>query len=546
MVPIILIAISLLLQLNPIIPQEVQTLIINGLVVTGKENQSPFKGHILISKAGKILEVIRETGDELNNLKSKYKDNNIEIIDAENNIIIPGGVDPGVKFDYLEGKHLIETSDNFFTGSIAAVAGGTTTIIDVIEPNINEREKNMNAIKNKLEEAKQNSVIDYTFNMKLNYLDDFKSNRDRIEKNCRKIIHQYGINTFTFDTYTTKYKLSKDQMINALKKKKKYGGLVTINCLNEQLILEEISNYDKSELISEKTKYEAFSEIFSPIQEKTAINEMITLAKEIGFQQGIHINHISTEAALFLIDESKKNGFIATTEITPHHLILTQDLYKSENAIDYITNPPLRTKNDINNLWKGLNNGVIDFIVSDHSPFTKEQKRGKRTKPDFRIYYTDDLNTINKNYDNTYEIWDKNNNPEVIDIPQGLPGIETRLILIYHFGVVEKKISLEKFVQVISTNAAKRFGLYPRKGVLEKWADADIVIIDPNKETILKAENLHQNTDFCPYENMKLKGKIKTVFSRGTKMVDNYKITKECVNHRGNMLRRMRYFLGDN
>ena len=99
-------------------------------------------------------------------------------------------------------------------------------------------------------------------------------------------------------------------MINAFKLIKKYGGLVTINCLNEQLILEEISNYDKSELISEKTKYEAFSEIFSPIQEKTAINEMITLAKEIGFQQGIHINHISTEAALFLIDESKKNDLL--------------------------------------------------------------------------------------------------------------------------------------------------------------------------------------------------------------------------------------------
>ena len=204
----------------------------------------------------------------------------------------------------------------------------------------------------------------------------------------------------------------------------------------------------------------------------------------------------------------------------------------------------MRTKNDIEQLWRGINEGIIDFIVSDHCPFTKDQKRGKRTKPDFRIFYNEDL-TMDKIYDSTYENWGETN-PSIFDVPQGLPGIETRLILIYHFGVVEKRISLEKFVEVISTNAAKRFGLYPRKGILEKRADADIVIIDPNEKTKIKVEKLHQNTDFCPYEDMNLNGKIKMVFSRGTKMVNDYKITKECLNHKGNMLRRMRYFLGEN
>ena len=224
--------------------QEPQTLILNGLIVTGKENESPFKGHIIISKTGKILDVIRETGTELNKLKSQYKD--IEIINAEDNIVIPGGIDAGVKIDYLEGKHFIESSDNFYTGSVAAAAGGTTTIVDLIEANLNEREKNINALKNKLEEG-QNSVIDYTFHFKLNYLDNILLNRDMIESNCRKIIHEFGINTFNFDTYSTKYKLTKEQMIDALKIIKKYGGLATINCLDEKYILNEISKYNENE-----------------------------------------------------------------------------------------------------------------------------------------------------------------------------------------------------------------------------------------------------------------------------------------------------------
>ena len=267
------------------------------------------------------------------------------------------------------------------------------------------------------------------------------------------------------------------------------------------------------------------------------------MAKEIGFPQGIHISHISSDLALRTIKDIKRQGFIATTEVTPHHLILTDEVYdnKNNNAIDYIVCPPLRTKNDIEKLWKGLNEGIIDFVVSDHSPFTKEQKRGKRTKPDYRIYYNDDL-SIHKTYDTTYEKWSKK--PKFYDVPQGLAGIETRMILMYHFGVHQKRINLEKYVEITSTNAAKRLGLYPRKGLLERGSDADIVIIDPNEKTTIKAEKLHMNTDFSPFEDLTLNGAIKTVFSRGTKMVDNYQLLGSALKHKGNMLRRMRYFLG--
>ena len=528
------ILILLLIQLIIINSEDVQTLIMNGLIATGKEDIEPFIGHVLIGKNGKIVNVIRETGIESNNLKQKYQ--NAELIDAKDKIIIPGGVDSGVKFGFLEGVNNIESSDDFFTGTVAAVCGGTTTVIDVIEPDLNERENFMEALKYKLEEGEESSVADYSFHMTVNYIDYLD-----IESPIQKIIYKYGINTFKFDTYTEKPKLTKEEMTNIFTILKKFGGLAIINCEEEELIKSKIAEFSEED----KIKPKSYELAHSPESERNAISDIINIAKEIKFPQGVHISHISSDLALRSIKDAKRQRFIATTEVTPHHLILNNEVYdnKNNNAIDYITCPPLRTKNDNEKLWKGLNDGIIDFVISDHCPFTKDQKRGKRTKPDYRLVYNQDL-SMNKTFDTTSEKWTKKN-PEIQEIPQGFAGVETRMILMYHYGVVEKRISLQKFVEVTSTNAAKRYGLYPRKGLLERGSDADIVIIDPNEQTKIKAEKLHQNTNFCPFEDMIVNGKIKTVFIRGNKLFDNYQMKAALLTHKGNMLRRMRYFLGE-
>ena len=513
--------------------QDVKTIILNGLVATGKEGIEPFLGHVLIGKNGKIVKVVRETGSDANDLKQKY--DNVEFIDAKDKVVIPGGVDTGVRFDFLEGVHNIESSDNFFTGSIAAVCGGTTTVVDNIVANLNERETFTEALKYKLEDAEQTSVVDYSFDMKINYVNHLNMYSENIIK---KIIYKYGINTFKLDTYTKKPKLTKEEITQVFQILKKYGGLAIINCEDEEIIDANIAECSEEDKLNPKF----YARTHTPQSEREAINEIIRTAKEIGLSQGVHISHISTELATHLIKEAKRQGFIATTEVTPHHLILTDEVYEDKNGIDYITSPPLRTKNDIENLWKGLIDGTIDYVVSDHCPFTKEQKRGKRTKPDYRLFYNNDL-TMNKTYDTTYEKWTKKI-PAFNEVPQGVGGVETRMILMYHYGVVEKRISLSKFVEITSTNAAKRYGLYPRKGLLERGSDADIVIIDPNEETKIKAEKLNQNTNFSPFEDFTLSGKIKTVFIRGTKLFDNYQLQPAVLTHKGNMLRRMRYFLG--
>ena len=528
------ILILLLFQLVIINSEDAQTVIMNGLIVTGKEGLAPFLGHVLIGKNGKIINVIKETGSESNLLKEKYQ--NSDIIDANNKIVVPGGIDPGVKFDFLEGKYNIESSDDFFTGTVAAVCGGTTTVIDVVEADLNERETMTEALKYKLMDGEEGSVADYSFHMIVNYLDILEN-----ESSIRKIIYKYGINTFKFDTYSDKPKLTKEEMNRVFGELKKFGGLALINCEEEELIKSKIAECSEED----KSKIKTYELVHSAESERNEIMDVINMAKEIGFPQGIHISHISSDLALRSIKDYKKQGFIITTEVTPHHLILTNEEYdiKKANAIDYITNPPLRTKNDIEKLWKGLNDGVIDFVVSDHCPFTKDQKRGKRTKPDYRLFYNSDL-TMNKTFDTTSEKWSKKS-PDFYEIPQGFAGVETRMILMYHYGVVEKKISLEKFVEVTSTNAAKRYGLYPKKGLLERGSDADIVIIDPDEETKIKAEKLHHNTNFCPFEDMTVKGKIKTVFIRGNKLFDNYQMKPALLTHKGNMIRRMRYFLGE-
>ena len=529
-----IILILILVQFIIINAEDVQTLIINGLLATGEEGLEPFLGHILIGKNGKIINVIKETGTEANDLKEKYK--NSEIIDAKDKIVIPGGVDPGVKFDFLEGINNIESSDDFYTGTIAAVCGGTTTVLDIIQPNLNERETMLEALKYKLEDGEEGSVSDYSFHMNVNYLDLLDP-----ELPIQKTIYKYGINTFKFDTYTQKPKITKEEMRAVFTILKKFGGLAIINCEEEELIKTKISECSEEDKIKPKT-YEL---VHSSESERNGILDIINMAKEIGFPQGIHISHISSDLALRAIKDIKRQGFIATTEVTPHHLILTDEVYdnKNNNAIDYITSPPLKTRNDNDKLWKGLNDGIIDFVVSDHCPFTKDQKRGKRTKPDYRLFYNNDL-TMDKTYDTTSEKWTKKT-PEFHEIPQGFAGVETRMILMYHYGVFEKRISLEKFVEVTSTNAAKRYGLYPKKGLLKRGSDADIVIIDPKEQTKIKAENLHHNTNFCPFEDMTVNGKIKTVFIRGNKLFDNYQILSSLLTHKGNMIRRMRYFLGE-
>jgi dihydropyrimidinase len=173
-------------------------------------------------------------------------------------------------------------------------------------------------------------------------------------------------------------------------------------------------------------------------------------------------------------------------------------------------------------MWAGLQTGGLDFVVTDHCPFTLAQKSGKRRMPEFRRLPDNsseaDAAGLRKLENAPEEPW-ANGLPAFNQVPGGAPGIETRLPLVYHFGVNEGRLSLSEFVNLTSTAAARLYGLYPRKGTLAPGADADIVLFDPGREVTITAEGLHQNCDYTPYEGMRVTGWPTMVLSRGEVIV---------------------------
>jgi dihydropyrimidinase len=191
-------------------------------------------------------------------------------------------------------------------------------------------------------------------------------------------------------------------------------------------------------------------------------------------------------------------------------MLLTDALYKGPGfePAKYAMAPPLRSTADTDAMWLGLSDGSLDFVVTDHCPFTLAQKRGQRRTPEFR-------RLPGRTVTAPSEVPWSDDPPSFNQIPGGAPGVETRVPLVYHFGVNRGRLSLNQFVEVTSTAAAKLFGLYPKKGTIAPGADADLVLFDPNREVSIAAEALHQNCDYTPYEGMRVKGWPQTVLSRG-------------------------------
>jgi dihydropyrimidinase len=203
-------------------------------------------------------------------------------------------------------------------------------------------------------------------------------------------------------------------------------------------------------------------------------------------------------------------------EVCPQHLLLTEALYDQDGfaPAPYCMAPPLRSAADLEAMWAGVQSGALDLVVTDHCPFTLAQKRGQRRTPEFRRLpggtvampaeapWSDEAPAFNR-------------------IPGGGPGIETRLPLVYEHGVNAGRISVNQFVALTSTNIARRFGLYPRKGSLAPGADADLVLWDPQREVTLSAASLHQNCDSTPYEGQTVTGYPRTVLRRGQVVVED-------------------------
>jgi|SRR5690625_4415789 len=432
------------------------TVIKRGTLVTPKET---FKADLRIEQ-GCIVNISSDV--------SPTKQD--KVIDANDRYVFPGGIDPHVHLS-LSG-----TVDNFESGTRAAATGGITTVINFTEPKSNQISFLNNL--NEWKEKAKNSIIDYGFHSIINNCNDF------ILEEILKLPENGVTSIKLFMAYRGTNMVDDRQMYQIMKKASEAGIITNVHAENgdviDFLIEEELGRGNTD------TIYHAYTRPSN--LEAEATNRVLKIAEVL--DAPVYIVHVSSEEALEEVQKAKRRGIKVYGETCPHYLLLDEEYLKMENkeSVKYICSPPLRTKKDLEALWEGIQLGDISTIGSDHSshPYKNGKILGIR---------------------------------DFTKAPNGLPSIENIYSLIYHYGVHEKRISLQKFVEITSSNPAKIFGLYPKKGAIQVGSDADIVIFDPKKPNVITKKNQYQNTEYNIYEGFKVEGSITHVLSRGEVIV---------------------------
>ena len=396
------------------------------------------------------------------------------VIDAAGKLVMPGGIDPHVHLDMpFMGTY---SSDSYETGTRAALYGGTTMVIDFV---LQTQGKSLqHALDDWKSRSDNNCVGDYSFHMAVT---DFN---DETKKEIKTFIEDYGITSFkTFMAYKGALMIDDRQMIGLMEEVKKNGGLINVHATNGDMIDYLVQKHRSEGKLSPLYHYLSQPEV----TEAEAAERFVDMANYTGCPG--YIVHLTCEGALNAVRNATRRNQNMFVETCIQYLIIDASLYEQEDGAKWVMSPPLREKKDQATLWAGINQGMVQVVATDHCPFMWQQK----------LMGKDDFSKI----------------------PNGHPAIENRMELLFSEGVSKGKITLNKFVEVASTNAAKIFGMFPRKGTIAVGSDADIILIDPNEKHTISAKTHHMNVDYSGYEGWELTGKVKTVLLRGQVAVDN-------------------------
>ena len=383
-----------------------------------------------------------------------------EIIDATDKYVLPGGVDVHVHLQMTIGD--ITSSDDFTTGTIAAACGGTTTIIDFIDPQPGQSLHQ--AVADRRSQADGRTAIDY--GLHLTATNAYPETLAEIEE-----LASAGYTSLKLYTTYPALMVNDDQMLNLMAAAATCGILPIVHAENHWVI-----EYLKQKLLAEgKTEPRYHPRSRPPLAEAEAANRVIALAQLT--ECPVYLAHLTCRESLEVVQRYQAQGQHVYGEVCTHHLILSEDEYERPGfeGAKFVLSPPLRDKSNWEPLWQALADGTLQAISTDHCPwnFATHKQRGRN---------------------------------DFTQIPNGAPGIETRLPLIYHFGVSQGRLSMNKFVELVSAAPARLFGLSPRKGTIAVGSDADLVIFDPRQERTLTTENLHMNVDYSPYEHITVRG----------------------------------------
>jgi dihydropyrimidinase len=460
------------------------TLIKNGTLVTATET---LEADILVE------------GEKISLIGKDLQHPSAEVIDAAGKLIMPGGIDPHVHLDLPMFGTV--SSDDHYTGHKAAAFGGTTTVMDFVVldsplprgegPGVRAGEGTFQHSVDLWFEKSAKAAIDYSFHMNLTRFDETIA--DEIPS-----LREMGITTLkVFTAYNGRLRIDDGSIFRAMQIARDNGMLVMAHCENGDVIDTLVAQ----ELAAGHTtpEWHALTRpAWGGVEATLRVAGMASAA-----DAPVYIVHMNVGGEVDMLQYARERGVKVMGETCPQYLFFTIDDLRREDGAKWICSPPMRTAQDNARLWEGLSQGVLQTIGTDHCPFFYDG-----TRP--IVYAGREIAIPGKEL----------GKGDFTKIPNGLPGVEDRLPVMWTCGVRSGKISANQFVAYNSTNPAKIFGLYPRKGALLAGSDADLVIWDPEKRVTYGVAHAHQRTDYNLYEGWELTGMPEKVFLRGKLIVD--------------------------
>ena len=445
------------------------TLIRNGRVITATDDY--------------IADVLMQDGVIHAIGKNMVVGEGVRIIDASGLYVLPGGVDTHVHLQNIIGPTV--TCDTFASGTRAAAFGGTTTVVDFALQTAQDSPLEAIARAQRLADPQVN--IDYSLHVIVTRVDA------QVLADVRHAMRHEGVTSFKmFMAYPGVMMADDAAIFQMLRQVGADGGMVALHAENGTVI--DLLIREALEAGHTSPRYHALTR--PAILEGEATHRGIRLAELAEAQ--IYFVHVSSNHALKHIVTARAEGIPVFAETCPHYLLFDDSVYNSDEfeIAKYVMTPPLRTPDDQKHLWRALRYDDLQVIATDHCPFCmKEGHLG-------------------------YQRQKMSGQHDFSKIPNGAPGIETRLVSLFDIGVMQGKLSLNRFVQLTSTTPAKLFGLFPKKGTIAVGSDADVVLFDPAATQVIHAKHLHSQCDYTLLEGRTLRGQVRKVFLRGEMIVD--------------------------
>lgn len=445
-------------------------------------------GEIVTARERRFADIYCE-GETITEIGENLDRSADEVIDASGKYVFPGFIDPHVHI-YLPFMGTF-SKDDYDSASRAALVGGTTTLIEMCCPSRSEEPRDAFKLWNS--KAEGISACDYSFHMGVTGFDESR------EEQLREIVEKEGITSFKiFLAYKGAFGIDDRELYQTLRLAKELGVVVTAHCENADLVAET-----QAKLVAEGKLGPEWHEPSRPVTVETeGCSHLMAFAEMTGAE--VYVVHTSCKPAVEAITSAKARGVKATIETVIPYLILDSSYAERPDfeGAKYVMSPPIRSREHQDFLWKKLADGTIATVATDHAPFDFHTQK-HMGHPDPEKAVDAKFNPLHRPANFTL-------------IPNGIPSVEDRVNLLYTYGVTTGKIDLSTFVAVASTNAAKQFGLHPRKGDVTIGGDADLVVYDPDYRGVISVDTQLMNTDYSGFEGVEIKGRPSATTVRGT------------------------------